>query len=69
MYRASIASRGKKGFKPGMKEWRVMDDESMEPMEEVPLVGLGESKLETLVRKAVATFRHEEAIASSLYDR
>ena len=46
-----------------------MDDESIEPMGEVPLVGLGESKLETLVRKAVATFRHEEAIASSLYDR
>ena len=36
-----------------MKEWGVMDDdsgESMEPMEEVPLVGLGESELERLVR-------------------
>ena len=44
---------GKDGYKPGMKEWRVMGDESgesMEPMEEVPLVGLGESELEKLVR-------------------
>ena len=37
-------------------EWKsegVMDDESgesMEPMEEVPLIGLGESELERLVR-------------------
>ena len=39
-------------FKPGMKEWGVMDDESgesMEPMEEVPLNELGESQLEILV--------------------
>jgi len=42
----------KKGFKPGMKEWTGMDNESgesMEPMEEVPLIGLGESELERLV--------------------
>jgi len=41
------------GFKTGMKEWGVMDDESgesMEPMEQVPLRGLGESELERLVR-------------------
>ena len=43
----------KEGFKPGMKEWGAMDDESgelMEPMDEVPLVGLGESESERLVR-------------------
>ena len=37
----------KEDFNPGMKEWRVMDDEngeSMEPMEEVPFIGLGESE-------------------------
>jgi len=42
----------KEGFKPGMKESRVMDDESgesMEPMGKVPLVGLGKSELERLV--------------------
>ena len=43
----------KECFKPGMKESRVMDDEScesMEPMGKVPLVGLGKSELERLVR-------------------
>jgi len=47
-----------------MKEWWVMDDESgesMEPMEEVPLIGLGESELERLVsgwrREAVSWFQ------------
>ena len=43
----------KEGFKPEMKEWRMMDDESggsMEPMEEVSLAGLVESELERLVR-------------------
>ena len=42
----------KESFKPGMKEWVVMDNEScesMELMEQVPLVGLGESELERLV--------------------
>jgi len=37
----------KAGLKPGMKEWAVMNDasgESMEPMEEVPLIKLGESE-------------------------
>jgi len=36
-----------------MYEWGVTDDESgesMEPMEEVPLIQLGESELERLVR-------------------
>jgi len=36
-----------------MEEWGMMNDEigeSMEPMEEVPLIGLGESELEWLVR-------------------
>ena len=42
----------KEGFKPGMKEWGVMNDESAEstePTDEVPLIGLGESELERLV--------------------
>jgi len=36
-----------------MEEWGVMNDESgesMEPMEEVPLTGLGDSELERLER-------------------
>jgi len=47
-----------------MKEWWVIDDESgesMEPMEEVPLKGLGESELERLVR-AWLTERSRELI-------
>ena len=43
----------KEGFKPAVKEWEVMDDESGEPMEQVGamlLKGLGESELERLVR-------------------
>ena len=45
----------KEGFKPGMKEWGVMDDEIGEsmgvgPMEEVTLIRLGESEMERLVR-------------------
>ena len=43
----------KGGFKPGMKESGVMNDESgefIEPMEEVPLKELGESEMERLVR-------------------
>jgi len=45
----------KEGFKQRL-EWKsewVMDDESgesMEPMEEVPLIGLGDRELERLVR-------------------
>ena len=38
----------KEDYKPGMKEWRVMDDESGESMELMEEV-LGESKLEKLV--------------------
>ena len=37
--------RKKKGFEPGMTGWGMMDndsDESMEPMEEVPLKRLSE---------------------------
>jgi len=52
--KAAVGKIGRKGrFKPGMKESRVMDDESgesMEPMGKVPLVGLGKSELERLVR-------------------
>jgi len=43
----------KRKGKPGVTEWRVMDDESgrsMELMEEVPLKELGEAELERLVR-------------------
>ena len=43
----------KEGFKPAWKSEGVMDDESgesMEPMEEVPLIRLGESEMERLVR-------------------
>ena len=46
--KATVGTEGfteKEGFKHGMKEWGVMDDESgesMEPMEEVPLEGLSE---------------------------
>ena len=43
----------KKGFKPRLKEWGVMNDESgesMEPMEEVPLIRPGKSETERLVR-------------------
>jgi len=42
----------KEGFKPVVKECGVMDDESgelMELMEEVSVIGLGESELERLV--------------------
>ena len=41
------------GFKPGMKELEGdgCRGESMEPMEEVPLIGLGESEMERLVHR------------------
>jgi len=45
--------RKNEGFKPGMKESGVMDDESgesMKPVEEVPVKELGESELKRLVR-------------------
>ena len=39
----------KEGFKPGVKEWGMMNDEggeSIEPMEEVPLIEIGEWEME-----------------------
>jgi len=51
--KAMIGRICRKGrFKPVVKECGVMDDESgelMELMEEVPVIGLGESELERLV--------------------
>jgi len=56
-----------------MEEWGMMNDESgesMEPMEEVPLIGLGESELEWLVRgwrREAGGWFHAETRGSKAY--